>query len=85
MTSGLLLSLSGDASAVEQALAQLRACPVLTLGDRQGSWLTAALQTSGPEESERWHRWMQGLPGVGDVEVVFVHWDDEGDRHHEPA
>lgn len=85
MTSGLLLSLAGDASAVEKALAELRACPVLTLGDRQGPWVTAALQTSGPEESERWHHWMEAIPGVGGVEVVFVSWDEEGDIHDEPA
>ncbi len=86
MTSGLLVCLASETSLREQAMAELRSCPQLTLGEQQGSWLTAALQTDDAEESERWHHWMQEIPGVRAVEVVFVHWDDDeaGVGRHEP-
>lgn len=77
MTSGLVVMLETDSLNSASALAAIRAMPALTLGEQNGRWLSVALETGHAEESERWHDWLSRLPGVEDVEVVFVHWDAE--------
>ena len=77
MTSGLVVMLEEDSPESISALAEIHSAPALTLGEQTGRWLSVALETDDADESERWHEWLRRLPGVEDVEVVFVHWDAE--------
>jgi nitrate reductase NapAB chaperone NapD len=84
MTSGLVVCLADDVSEADGVIRALQSCPLLTLGDQNGRWVTAALQTEDAETSDFWYRWVRDLTGVIDVEVVFVHWDDaKGDSPNE--
>ncbi len=76
MTSGLIVMLDPDSPAGDSALAALRAADPFTVGDQRGRLLSAVLETRDAVESERWHDWLRQVPGVEDVEVVFVHWED---------
>lgn len=74
MTSGLVVRLNSDSP--EAALAAIHTAPSLTVGEQYGDWLTVVVETPDAVESERLFVWLQDLPGVESVEVVFVHWDE---------
>lgn len=75
MTSGLVVTLDPDAEACDQILDFLAAAPVFTVGERTENWLSVAMETEVSEASEWWTDWLNQLPGVSGVEVVFVYWD----------
>jgi nitrate reductase NapAB chaperone NapD len=81
LTSGLVVILEPDASNADSALAAIRSNPVFTIGEQNGCWLSVASEADDPDESEQWHDWLSRLPGVVNVEVVFVHSDDTEAAH----
>lgn len=64
-----------SAEAVQRALA---AIPVFTLGERQGSRLPVVVEAPDGSTSRYWHEWVEQLPGVIQVEVAFVSFDESG-------
>ncbi|MFO0949249.1 MAG: hypothetical protein U1D30_25610 [Planctomycetota bacterium] len=85
-TTGLVVLLGPEPNAAEQSLEQIRAAGPFTLGQRQDRCLPVVLEAEGPTSARDWHEWTQSLAGVEGVEVVFVHWHDEGEEeHHEPC
>lgn len=81
MVCGLVVMLDPDSPEGHSALAAIRSAPSLEVGEQNGRWLSVALETSDAEECERLHDWMNRIPGVEGVEVVFVHWDDAEGTH----
>ena len=61
-------------------IAALDAIPVLTLGERHGLRLPVVTEAPDGSTSRYWHEWVEDLPGVVQVEVAFVSFDDS-DRH----
>jgi hypothetical protein len=80
-TSGLVVMLDPDSPYEESVVAAIRDNPVFTVGDRNGCWLSVVLEASNPNESEFWHDWLCRLPGVENVEVVFVHLEEPEVAH----
>lgn len=75
-TSGLVLTLSDDAALAEQAVASLRARPEFTPGERNDRWLPVALEAADDAESRAAHDWLNRLPGVDFVDVVYVNFSE---------
>jgi len=78
MISGLVLTLDSQPSG---AVDTIRSRPHLTLGEQNGRLLSIAIEANTPAESEELHNWLIDVPGVENVEVVFVHRDDAEDGH----
>ncbi len=76
-TTGLVLTLADDPPTVRTALQALASAGPFTLGKATGLCWSAVLEADDPKASHDWHDWAAALPGVEDVEVVFVHWDDD--------
>lgn len=70
-----------SAAAVQRALV---AIPVFTLGERQAARLPVVLEAPDGSTARYWHEWVEQLPGVIQVEVAFVSFD-ESERQPEPA
>ena len=78
MTSGLVVTLDSHRP---DAVAAIRSQPHITIGEHNGRLLSLAIEAGSPFETEQVHDWLAGLPGVENVEVVFVHRDDAEDVH----
>lgn len=77
ITSGLVLTLNADAALAEQAVASLRARPEFTPGERNDRWLPVALEAADDAASRAAHDWLNQLPGVDFVDVVYVNFEEE--------
>ena len=69
---GLLLTLTEDEALVNDALLVIAARDDIELGDRTGRWQPVVVETSGTGESHDVHEWLQELPGIVMVDVVFT-------------
>lgn len=83
-TSGLVVTFAKDAVVARDAQHMLAAAGPFTLGDGCGPCWAVTLEVSDPQAAQRWHDWVEALPGVEAVEVVFVHWDEaESEVNHD--
>lgn len=80
LTSGLVVTLAPGTR-----LGSLEEVPAFTVGAPTGDQLPVALEAEGAAASERWTEWLRRVPGVVNVEVVFVHWDVGGEVIHDGA
>lgn len=75
--SGLAITLSESANDVEQAIGALREHASIEIGPRHGRRLAVTTDTPSPEGDRDLWNWLQHLPGVTHVDVVFVHFDPQ--------
>ena len=82
---GLLLTLTEDETLVDDALSVISARDDIELGDRTGRWQPVVVEAGGTGESHEVHEWLQALPGVVMVDVVFTSVGDtqQGDAEFE--
>lgn len=73
--SGLILTLNGDAELAAQAVASLRTRPEFMPGERNARWLPVAMEARDDAASRDLHDWLNALPGVDFVDVVYVNFD----------
>jgi hypothetical protein len=59
----------------EAALVALKARPELTLGDRLGNQLAAAMDTQDVPAARDLHDWINAQPGIDYVDVVRVNFE----------
>ena len=77
--SGLVITLSADPGQAARALSLLAAHPAVLPGERTGRWLPVAVESGNDAESRALHEWVQTLPGVEFVDVVYVNYEpDDG-------
>lgn len=81
-TSGLVITFADEPALARGAQLELTAAGPFTLGDTHGLRQAATLETTDPKAAHDWHDWAAALPGVGAIEVVFVHWDDAEEVTH---
>ena len=74
--SSFVVTLPSEAEPAEAVLRALSAIPAFTLGERQGSRLPVVVETPDGSTSRYWHEWVEQLPGVIQVEVAFVSFDE---------
>ena len=82
--SSFVVTLPVSEEPAEAVLRALAAIPVFTLGERQGSRLPVVVEAPDGSTSRYWHEWVEQLPGVIQVEVAFVSFD-ESERQPELA
>ena len=78
---GLSLTLNQDEALASAAVGQLFARDEIQLGEMEGRYIAAVVDTPGSGESRDLHRWIENLPGVDFIDVVYVGFDDA----HSPA
>ena len=79
ITSGLVLTLSGDVALADQAVASLRLRPEFTPGEGNDRWLPVALEVADDAASRAAHDWLNSLTGVEFVDVVYVDFSDDNE------
>ena len=68
---GLLLTLMEDEALVNDALCVIAERDDIELGDRTGRWQPVVVEADDTGGSHEVHEWLQSLPGVLMVDVVF--------------
>jgi len=77
MISGLVVTLTADATLAQSALQAIAQHPALEPGPQDDRRLPLVLETATPGESHILSEWLSELPGVEHIDVAFVHWDDD--------
>ncbi|MBL8827840.1 MAG: hypothetical protein JNM18_12760 [Planctomycetaceae bacterium] len=73
--SSFVVTLTNE-DAAHAVIAALESITALTLGERQGLRLPVVVEAPDGTTSRYWHEWVEGLPGVVQVEVAFVSFDE---------
>jgi len=74
--SGLMLTLADDASLAGEALGAIAGERRIEVGDREQHRLAVVVDTRTREEDQQLWRWLNDLPGVRFVDVVYVTFED---------
>lgn len=77
---GLVITLSNDGLTAREAEKELLQIPALTLGPASGTRIAGVLDTPDETDTQRNWEWLNSLPGVEHVDVVYVAWDTEEDE-----
>jgi len=82
---GLLLTLLEDENLVNDALSSIAARDDVSLGERTGKWQPVVVESDDVGDSHDVHEWLESLPGVLFVDVIFTSVGDteEGDSEFE--
>lgn len=75
--SGLILTLSDDVELAEQAVSSVSTRPEFLPGERNARWLPVAMEARDDAASRDLHDWLNALPGVDFVDVVYVNFDED--------
>jgi len=73
---GLLVKLSLDPLLADAALARISKCPEVLLGDAQDRWQPLAVDTPDVRAAHNFHEWLEAVPGVEHVDVIYVGFDE---------
>ncbi len=73
---GLMVTLSSDAGLADEACGSMRSREGLELGERQDRWLPLVADTASDREARDLHAWLESLPGVDQVGVILVGFDE---------
>lgn len=73
---GLLLTLSPDERLAESARAAIAARPEVALGEPHGIYQPLAVETDDVRAAHEFHEWLESLEGVGQVDVVYVGFEE---------
>ena len=79
-TNGLVLTLETNADR-HALIDEITQAGPFTLGDTSGPRWPLVLETADPSSARDWHEWAARRPGVFNVDVVFVHWDESEPDH----
>ena len=60
----------------EPVAGALSSLPVFTLGELQGTRLPVVLEAPDGATARYWHEWVERLPGVLQVDLAFVAFED---------
>lgn len=77
--SGIVITLASNAP-IEATIRALRRERALEPGAREGRKIAAVLTTDSDAHNRRAWNWLNELPGVAHVDVVFVSLDDFASR-----
>lgn len=73
---GLMVTLSPHPEQAALACARIAEKPELELGERKDRWLPLVADTRDDREARDLHAWLEGLPGVDQVGVILVGFDE---------
>jgi hypothetical protein len=73
---GLLVKLSLDPRLADAALKRISRCPEASLGDTLDRWQPLAVDTPDVKAAHDFHEWLEALPGVEQVDVIYVGFEE---------
>ncbi|MCU0748745.1 MAG: hypothetical protein MUF13_04275 [Akkermansiaceae bacterium] len=73
---GLLLTLSANSELADAALAEIASQAEASVGVVQDRCLPIAVDAPNVRAAHDFHEWLEALPGVEQVDVIFVGFDD---------
>jgi hypothetical protein len=73
---GLLLTLSPDPALADTVRLQIAQRAEVSLGNAQDRWQPLAADTPDVSASHDLHEWLEALPGVEQVDVIYVGFDE---------
>ena len=73
---GLLLPLSADAAMADAARERISRRSEVSLGPAQDRWQPLAVDTRDGVAAHDFHEWLEALPGVEQVDVIYVGFDE---------
>lgn len=73
---GLLLTLSPDPGLADSARSRIAARPEASLGDAWDRWQPLVADTPDVRAAHDFHEWLEALPGVEQVDVIYVGFDE---------
>lgn len=74
--SGLVVTLCSDDSRCQETLAALQSHEGIQLGPRQDDRLALVLETPDSQSDRQVWEWLQSLPGVVQIEIAVIHFDE---------
>ena len=81
---GLLLTLSADPALADAARATISTRPEATQGEMQERWQPLAVDTADVKAAHDFHEWLEALPGVEQVDVIYVGFDEPSSNKISP-
>lgn len=76
---GLLLTLTGAPHLADRACEQVAARSGVELGERSGIYQPLAVETADVQAAHEFHEWLESLDGVGQVDVIYVGFDESNE------
>lgn len=73
---GLMVTLSTDPERASHALGMIGGHDGIELGERHDRWLAVVAETRDDHEARTLHQWLEDLPGVDQVGVILVAFDE---------
>jgi hypothetical protein len=73
---GLLVTLTSDCRRAESVRAVLSTRPEVLLGPAQDRWQPLSVDTPDVKSAHDFHEWLEALPGVEQVDVIYVGFDE---------
>jgi hypothetical protein len=73
---GLLLTLSSDPILAGSACARIASRAEVSMGNPQDRWQPLAVDTPDVRAAHDFHEWLEALPGVEQVDVIYVGFDE---------
>lgn len=73
---GLLVKLSPNRMLSDEALAAIASRPEAELGVLEDLWQPLAADTPDVRAAYNFHEWLEALPGVEQVDVIYVGFDE---------
>ncbi len=73
---GLMVTLSEDPAAAEAAQTAMRQRRHIACGERQDRWLPLVTEARDDREARELHGWLESLPGVDQVDVILVGFNE---------
>ena len=73
---GLLLTLSADAGLASQSRKAIDERPETVMGKSNERWQPLVADTPDVKAAHDFHEWLEALPGVEKVDVIYVGFDD---------
>lgn len=81
---GLLLTLSENPEMADAALAEISAKREATLGATLERWQPLVADTADVKAAHDFHEWLEALPGVEQVDVIYVGFDEPATTETSP-
>lgn len=77
---GLMLTLSSDRQSAENAVAEISLRSDIEIGTLNDRWLPIACDPQSVKGSRDLHTWLENLPGVEQVDVIMVAFDESSNH-----
>lgn len=73
---GLLLTMSPDSLLAESVRTMISGRAEVSLGETNERWQALAVDTPDVKSAHDFHEWLEALPGVEQVDVIYVGFDE---------